>query len=111
MELTLLLGLPQRYGKQSYEWCLDYKQMSRRCITTNESREWTTEEKMAYLDWSKEEDKRVQVLVAQQMGSNPLANTRRGVKEIWRSVEQDSREQEALHTENDHIGSCIYVKL
>ena len=63
-------GLPQRYGKQSYEWCLDYKQMSRRCITTNESRECTTEEKMAYLDWSKEEDKRVQVLVAQQMGSN-----------------------------------------
>jgi hypothetical protein len=47
------MGLPLRYDKQSYKWCLDYKQMSKRCITSTGSREWTKEEMMAYLDWSK----------------------------------------------------------
>jgi hypothetical protein len=45
------IGLPLRYSKKSYEWCLDYKQMTKRCITSTGSREWTKEEMMAYLDW------------------------------------------------------------
>ena len=35
------MGLPLRYNKQSYEWCIDYKQMGRRCGAGASSREWT----------------------------------------------------------------------
>ncbi|PWI65091.1 hypothetical protein PCL_07390 [Purpureocillium lilacinum] len=92
------MRLPQRYDKTSYEWCLDYKQMSKRCITAAGSREWTREEMMAYLDWNKVEDERVEALVAEEVGDNPLATGRRGVKEIWRRIEKDSREQQALYS-------------
>jgi hypothetical protein len=34
--------------------------MSKRCITSTGSREWTKEEMMAYLDWSKAEDERIE---------------------------------------------------
>ena len=105
------VGLPQRYDKQSYEWCLDYKQMSKRCITSTGSREWTKEEMVAYLDWSKAEDKRIEAQVTKEMGDNPLANRRRGVQEVWRSVERDSKEQEALHMTKDSTERCIVVKL
>ncbi|OAQ58237.1 transposase-like protein [Purpureocillium lilacinum] len=91
------MGLPQRYDKQSYEWCLDYKQMSALCVTSTGRRSWTKEEMMAYLDWSNAEDERVEAQVAKEMGDNPLANARRGVKEIWQRIERDSREQEALY--------------
>jgi hypothetical protein len=50
------IGLPLRYDKRSYEWCLDYKQMGKRCVTHSGSREWTKKETMAYLDWSQAED-------------------------------------------------------
>ena len=56
---------------------------------------------MAYLDWSEAED---------DMGDNPLANARRGVKEIWQRVEEDSRGQKALHLVADSAHSCIFVK-
>ena len=77
------MGLPQRYDKTSYVWCLDYKQMSKRCITGTGSREWTKEEMMSYLDWNKAEDERVEALVAKEMGDNPLAHKRRAMREIW----------------------------
>ena len=76
------MKLPHRYDRKSYEWCLHYKQMSRFCITSTGSRAWTKEEMMAYLDWSKAEDDRIEAQVANEMGQNPLANRRRGVKEI-----------------------------
>lgn len=85
-------GLPQRYDKKSYEWCLDFKQISRRCVSVICSREWMKEEIMAYLDWCSTEDKRVEAQVAKDIGDNPLANNRRGMKEIWKSAEKDSRE-------------------
>ncbi|KAL9564051.1 hypothetical protein ACKAV7_011825 [Fusarium commune] len=44
------LGLPLRYDKSSYQWCLDWKQMGKRCDTPTGSRDWTKEEMMAYLD-------------------------------------------------------------
>jgi hypothetical protein len=81
--------------------------MSDRCITTTGSREWTKEEMMAYLDWNSREDERIEALVAKEMGDNPLANKRRGMKDIWESVKRDSKEQENLHAS---IDSCIIVK-
>ncbi|PWI63923.1 hypothetical protein PCL_03006 [Purpureocillium lilacinum] len=104
------MALPQRYDKQSYEWCLDYKQMSALCVTSTGRRSWTKEEMMAYLDWSKAEDERVEAQVAEEMGDNPLANARRGVKETWQRIERDSREQEALYSVADSTDSCIFVK-
>jgi hypothetical protein len=71
--------------------------MSKRCITLIGSREWTKEEMIAYLDWSKAEDERIEAQVAEEMGDHPLANRRRGVKDIWGRIEADSREQEGLH--------------
>jgi hypothetical protein len=91
-------------------WCLDYKQMSKRCTTSTSSREWTKEEMMAYLDWAKAEDERIEAQVAEEIGDSPLANSRRGVKDIWRRIETDSREQEALHSASRKAeGDCIIV--
>lgn len=42
---------------------------------------------MPYLDWSKADNERVEAQVAKEMGDNPLANKRRGIKDIWKSVE------------------------
>lgn len=81
------MGLPQRYDKQSYEWCLDYKQMPALCVTSTGRRSWTKEEMMAYLDWSKAEDERVEAQVVKEMGDNLLANARRDVKEILQRIE------------------------
>lgn len=47
---------------------------------------------MAYLDWSQAEDERVEALVAKEIGNDPLANRRRGIKHIWKSIEQDIEE-------------------
>jgi hypothetical protein len=105
------MGLPLRYDKKSYDWCRDYKQMSQRCITLTGSREWTKEEMMAYLDWSEAEDECVENLVAEEMGDDPLGNKRRGVEDIWRSVVQDSREQQAMHSRTDSTEECIVVKI
>jgi hypothetical protein len=94
------MGLSLRYSKKSYEWCLDYKQMTKCCITSTGSREWTKEEMMAYLDWSEAEDKRIEAQVAQEMEGNPLGRQRRGVGEIWRRIDRDIEEQEALYEGN-----------
>ena len=104
------MGLPQRYDKQSFKWCLDYKQMSAHCVTSTGRRDWTKEEQMAYLDWSRAEDERVEDQVAKEMGDNPLANARKGMKEIWQRVEEDSREQDALHSVAGSADKCIFVK-
>jgi hypothetical protein len=105
------MGLPQRYDKQSYEWCLDYKQMSKHRVTATGSKEWTKEEMMAYLDWSNQEDERIEAQVAGEMGDHSLANKRRGMKEIWKRIEIDSNEQQALHSANSATEDCIVVKL
>lgn len=62
---------------------------------------------MAYLDWTKAEDERVERQVAQEMGDNPLANRQRGMKEIWKSVEQDIVDQQALYS--NQAEDCIVV--
>ncbi|KID82087.1 hypothetical protein MGU_10567 [Metarhizium guizhouense ARSEF 977] len=63
---------------------------------------------MEYLDWSKAEDERVET-VAKEMGNNPLASRRRGMKHIWRSIEQDMKEQQALHSEEKLAEECTIV--
>jgi hypothetical protein len=92
------MGLPRRFSKNSYEWCLDYKQMGKRCITSTGSRDWTKEEMMAYLDWDKAETDRIEAQVAKETDNGRLVSGRRGVAEIWERVEQDMREQEALYS-------------
>jgi hypothetical protein len=84
--------------------------MSKRCITTAGSREWTREEMMAYLDWSKAEDERVEAVVTKELRDSPSAGKRRGMKDIWRSVERDSKEQQELHSGASEVGECIVVK-
>lgn len=74
-------GLPQRYDDESYEWCLDFKQMSKRCTSSKRPRNWTKVEMMAYLDWCQAEEQRVEAQVAKEMGENPLGNNRRGMQE------------------------------
>lgn len=106
------IGLPLQYDKQSYAWCLDYKQMSRRCASPSGMREWTKGEMMAYLDWSKQEDGRVEARVAAEIRNDPTAQTRRGVKHVWRSLEKDIAEQKALYSLDgqDDAEDCIVVK-
>jgi hypothetical protein len=94
------MGLPLRYNKTSYEWCLNYKQMTKHCRTSTGSREWTKEEMTAYLDWSKAEDDRIYAQVAQEMEGNPRGRERRGVGEIWSMIDRDIEEQEALYKGN-----------
>jgi hypothetical protein len=80
-------------------------------MTGTESREWTKEEMMAYLDWCSVEDKRVEAQVAREMGNNPLATKRRGMKEIWQRAEKDSKEQQALHSMRSKAERCITVRM
>ncbi|KAF5715301.1 mutator-like element transposase [Fusarium mundagurra] len=91
------LGLPLRYDKCSYQWCLDWKQMGKRCDAPNVSRDWTKEEMMAYLDWSKAEDDRVEAQVAVEMESSPFSS-RRGMHDIWEAAAADSEAQQAIHS-------------
>lgn len=46
---------------------------------------------------SRAQYKRVEALVAQEMGNDRMARTRRGMKHIWESIERDMGEQESLH--------------
>lgn len=52
-------GLPMRYSKADFTWCLDYKQMGR----LNSSKAWTKKEMTAYLDWSRMEDEPVEARI------------------------------------------------
>lgn len=95
------MGLPPRYKKLDYDWCLDWKEMDQFCKTAKRPRKWTKEEMTAYIDWSRAEDQRVDAIVANEIRhnrDNSQERTRRGVGAIWRQIEQDSKEQEALHS-------------
>ncbi|KAH7461514.1 hypothetical protein FOMA001_g19037 [Fusarium oxysporum f. sp. matthiolae] len=82
------MGLPQRYSKAEYNWCLDYKQMGRRCRAGTSMREWTKEEMMSYLDWDKAEDESVEQNVRIEMAKQPFSR-RRGMQDIWDAAEKD----------------------
>ncbi|KAM4061118.1 hypothetical protein HRG_012990 [Hirsutella rhossiliensis] len=87
------MGLPLRYSKTEYDWCLDWKQMSRSCG----SRKWTKEEMMAYLDWDKAEEERLDARVAEEMQAQPFSRER-GTAGIWADCERDSEEQQANYS-------------
>ena len=91
------MGLPQRYNRVNFTWCLDWKQMGKQCIMQVGSRDWTKEEMMAYLDWSKAEEDRVEAQVAAEMEGNPFSK-RRGMREIWVAAAADCEAQEALYS-------------
>lgn len=82
--------------KKIYDWCLDYKQMGKCYRTSAGIRDWTKEEMMAYIDWSKSKDGRIEAQVALEMEGQRFSS-RRGVRGIWRVIEADSMEQQALH--------------
>lgn len=50
----------------------------------------------AYLDWNSSENDRVDDVVAQDIGSNPVEIGRRGVAHIWKRIEKDIQEQQRL---------------
>ena len=64
------MKLPLRLNKQSYEWCLNYKQMGRHCKIKRTYRDWTKEEQMSYLDWDLAENKRAEYEVTAQMAED-----------------------------------------
>ena len=87
------MGLPLRYSKAEYNWCLDYKQMGSRCKEGNGTRDWTKEEIMSYLDWDKAESERVELNVGREMAEQPFLG-RRGMQDIWDAAERDLEVQE-----------------
>jgi hypothetical protein len=92
------MGLPQRYDKVSYKWCIDWNQMGKQCTMGKSSRDWTKEEIMTYLDWGKVEEDPVEAQVAAEMEGNPFSN-RRGMREICEAAAAaDCEAQEALYS-------------
>ena len=91
------MGLPQRYSKTDYQWCLDWKQMKKDCRIQGGSREWTKGEMMAYLDWSNAEDDRVEAEVAAEM-ERGMFSSRRGMHDIWEAAARDTKAQEAFYS-------------
>jgi hypothetical protein len=51
-------------------------------MTSNGPRDWTKEDMMAYLDWSKAEEMRVESQIAEERENEPFDTGRRGVAEI-----------------------------
>ncbi|KAJ3454421.1 hypothetical protein MRS44_018315 [Fusarium solani] len=90
------MKLPTRYSKTEYDWCLDYKQMGRRCRVGNGMREWTKEEMMSYLDWDKAETERVEKNVETERAEEPFSR-QRGMQHICDAAERDIEVQRRLY--------------
>lgn len=96
-EYRKAMKVPSRYPKASYEWCLDYKYMGKVCQSTKTPRPWTTEEVMAYLDWSDAEDARVEEVVRTDFGAHGYATRARGPGYLWAQVDRDIEEREHFY--------------
>jgi hypothetical protein len=97
-EYRKAMKLPLKYSKASYEWCLNYKFMGKVCRTGKIIRPWTTEEVMAYLDWSNAEDARVEEAVRKDIEANGFGTRKaRGLGHVWAQVERDTEEQGCLY--------------
>lgn len=91
------MGLPQRYQKEMFMWCQDYKQMGEWCLLPHGGRrKWTKEEMMAYIDWDTAEAERTEVQVKLRIENDPNEATRRGMRGIWRQAREDEQAQERL---------------
>ncbi|OAA59525.1 Bromo adjacent region [Akanthomyces lecanii RCEF 1005] len=86
----------QRYNKTECAWCLDWKQMGKQCRMPTGRRDWTKEEMMAYLDWDKAEEDRIEATVAAEMEGNRFSK-RRGMREIWKAAAADCEAQAVLY--------------
>jgi hypothetical protein len=102
------MGLQHGYSKKYYDWCRDYKQMGEKCVTSEGSRDWLKEEMMAYLDWDKSENDRLDAQMADEIRRGP--SNRRGMRELWRRAEQDGEEQQALYEARQEDDDCIIVE-
>ncbi len=71
--------------------------MNKHCITPTGSREWDREEMMAYLDWDKSENDRLDAQIADEIVAQPFSS-RQGLGEIWRACEDDSEKQQSLYS-------------
>jgi hypothetical protein len=54
---------------------------------------WTKEEKMAYLDWDKAEDDRIDGIVREDVEANGFGTRRRGRGQLWAEADRDIEEQ------------------
>lgn len=63
---------------------------------------------MAYLDWDKSENNRLDAQVAEEIRRGP-SNTR-GMRELWRRAEQDGEEQQALYEARQEDDDYIMVQ-
>ncbi len=97
-EYRKAMKLPARYPKTSYNWCLNYKYMGEACQTGRTSRPWTTEEMMAYLDWSNAEDARVEEVVRKDPELGPQRIRTRGMAYLWDQVDRDMEQQARLYS-------------
>lgn len=90
------MELPADYQRHEYKWCVEASQMGQYCTDGRSKRRWTKEEKMAYLDWSTQEDKRWEAKEAKDY--NPAAKAGlRPCREMLAAAERDTREQEKLY--------------
>lgn len=68
---------------------------------------------MAYLDWSKAKDDRIEAQFAAELRDDPAARRGRGVKDIWNRREKDTRQQEKLYSQGENLeleADCIEVR-
>ena len=70
--------------------------MGQRCGIGRGARDWTKEEMTAYLDWEEAEDRRVFARVQAEVDP-AVDDGRRGMDAIWKRMERDRDEQEALY--------------
>lgn len=63
--------------------------MGKQCRDGNRVRDWLKEEMMAYLDWDKNENERIEGNIAAEMDTG-LFSDRRGMRDIWDEAERDS---------------------
>lgn len=68
--------------------------MNSGCLVGSSRRLWTKEEMMAYLDWTKLEDQRVEDQVRKEIEAEGFTTRRRGLNDIWKAAAQDHVEQQ-----------------
>jgi hypothetical protein len=62
------MELQALYPNASFRWCHDFKQMGKYCTKASGAKPWTKKKIMAYSDWNRAEDNRVNASLI----ANPL---------------------------------------
>ena len=58
---------------------------------------WTKEEMMAYIDWDRVEEDRVNGIVREDVEANGFGARRRGLGHLWAEADRDIEEQSRIH--------------